>query len=250
MEEPLNLTIRKKPVAIVAPSAVLDTNENIKPTNNNNSINNNNNTNNNNKTNSDKQCEDGPEDLSVKKPQEEEEKKQPPPYNKQTNKDSNLNNNEFNFLQYNNEELRNYLFKSVGETRNIYNKNTFEETIKEHDLKSNIFKDVYKITDFYETLTNKNLAAPKNIYSVINHLAEHKFLTAWYMNSVLSMPYLNLNPKSFAQNTNSPAKNSILNNLLDKKTSADYKTTLNFDTLIKNEMHAENYTKNGNKATR
>ncbi|KAI4470189.1 transcription factor 7 family member [Holotrichia oblita] len=35
---------------------------------------------------------------------------------------------------------------------------------------------------------------------------------------------------------NSPTKNSILNNLLNKKTQNDFKSSPNFDTLIKNEM--------------
>lgn len=225
-EQPLNLTIKKKPIAIVAPSAVIDaSNQNANKTMNQNKF-----------LNEIKYCEETPEDLSVRKKDEEEDDFL---YEKNINKEFILNNELHNNNNNNtHEDIEKYLMKN--ETRNSYNKNSFEETVKEYDLKSNIFKDVYKISDFYETLANRNLATPENIYSVINHLAEHKFLTAWYMNSVLSMPYMNLNGKNFLPATNSPSKNSILNNLLDKKPSGDYnKTALNFDTIIKNEMRKD-----------
>lgn len=228
LEEPLNLTIRKKPIAIVAPSAItMDANQNVKAINHNiNKIIND----------SVKFYDDAPEDLSIRKHEETET-------NFLYEKNTNLNlHNECN-NNNNNEDLQKYLLKNLQEAgRNSYNKNSFEETVKEYDLKSNIFKDVYKISDFYETLANRNLTTPENIYSVINHLAEHKFLTAWYMNSVLSMPYMGLSPKGFAPNqpVNSPTKNSILNNLLDKKPSPDFKPALNFDTIIKNEMRNDN----------
>lgn len=227
-EEPLNLTIRKKPIAIVAP-AIIDTNQNVKLINQNN-----------NKpisSSESKSYEDGPEDLSVRKIEDVDDNSSVKDelYEKNTNLNKEYNNN-----NNNNDDIQKYLRKNF-DARNYYNKNSFEEHVKDYDLKSNIFKDVYKITDFYETLTNRNLTTPENIYTVINHLAEHKFLTAWYMNSVLSMPYMNLNGKNFMQNhpTNSPTKNSILNNLLDKKPSGEYKTALNFDTLIKNEMRKD-----------
>ncbi|XP_017778501.1 PREDICTED: protein pangolin, isoforms A/H/I/S isoform X7 [Nicrophorus vespilloides] len=213
MDEPLNLTIKKRPVAIVAPSSVVDFYQNTIVHK----------TVNRDKAPTDKP-EDIPQDLSLKHLKSEFD--EPTPTDKQ-------NNNKFN----NHEELRKYLSKDEVVKNNSYNKNSFTENI--HDLKTNIFKDIYKMNDFYE----KNLASPDNIYSMINHLAEHKFLTAWYMNSVLNMnlPYLNLNkqPSSFDVNsTNSAANNSILNNLLNKKPSTD----VNFDTLIKNEMRPEKTT--------
>lgn len=193
-DEPLNLTIKKRPVAVVAPSAViLDANQNVKVSNIRRVS-----------GKSNLQAE-SPEDLSVRK---------------------DLN----DYISNGNDALRQYLFKNVSGDDKNFEKNNF---LKESELKANIFRDFYKMNEFYD----KNLATD-NIYSMINQLAERKFLAAWYMNSVLGMPY------SETKNaTNSPTKNSILNNLLDQKPIADFKNSVNFDTLIRNEMNLEGYNK-------
>ncbi|KAK5642120.1 hypothetical protein RI129_008287 [Pyrocoelia pectoralis] len=223
-EEPLNLTIKKKPVAIVAPSSIIDTNQNFKTINNNNH-----------KIKNDdeftisafdyEKYEDAPQDLSFKKQCNDIS----------NNKSSELNkfDNDYNDkLNNTSNQEDNFLHKYVNEIKNNYNKKSFIDNIKEQELKSNIMNSVYKANDLYENLNNKNFAAPETIYSMINYLAEHKFLTAWYMNSMFAgnIPY----PPGavFSQSNN----NSILNNLLEKKVTKDNRPSLGIDTLIKNEM--------------
>lgn len=247
MDEPLNLSIRKKPVAIVAPSSIVDGNGNIKPTVYHNKL-----------GEHAAKTEDAPEDLSVKKTNMMNGKSSPP---QDCDKPDNLSSDSKKDVngplppwQYANEDLRKYLSKSVSEqVKNNYNKNSFAESVmaKDKDLTTNIFKDVYKNNDSYE----KNLSSNDNIYSMINHLAEHKFLTAWYMNSVLHMnlPYFNLNnydAAAAANNGSVSANNGILNNLLNKKIENEVKIPSHLDTLIKNEMRVNNVKSPNAKAPR
>lgn len=230
-DEPLNLTIKKKPVAIVAPSSIVDTNQNLKTTNNNSKGKNDNNEFSYNSAFNSEKYDEFPQDLSLKK-----------------RNDLSIELNKFDKQIYNNEKLNSsnqeekFLHKCVNEIKNNYNKKSFMDNVKEQELKTNIMNTVYKANDLYENFNNKNLVAPENIYSMINYLAEHKFLTAWYMNSMFTG---NLTYSSLQQHSNN---NSILNNLLDKKVPKDDRSALNLDTLIKNEMSKECYespTKNG-----
>ncbi|RZB39239.1 HMG box domain containing protein, partial [Asbolus verrucosus] len=192
-DEPLNLTIKKMPIAIVAPFTIVEPKSN------------------NNETKPDvNKCDDVPEDLSVKLA-----KNNDLCLDLSKTKDTNLDKSNLNH----NEQLRKYLSKNQDDSRNHYNKNTFDE--QEH-----------KIIDLY-----KNLGAD-SVYSFINNLVDHKLLSAWYMNSVLSQhsPYLSL---SRAKSDTSPDNNRILNNLLDKKPYSTYKFPTNFDALIVNEMRAD-----------
>lgn len=234
-EEPLNLTIKKRPVAIVPPSSInLDAS---RRTINNHFNNNNNNNNNNNYANNNIKTYDYPDevpqDLSMRK-------------NNKNTEENKLNNEKLiyeeqmkYYLDYNNhQDFCKHLYKNCEDDKNNYNKNYFADNL----LKANIFKDVYKTSDFYENLSSKNLtSSTENFYSMLNHITEQKFLATLYMNSMLSMnmPYLNMQEMTgYDRNAcnNSPTKNSILNNLLSKKTHNDFKSSPNFDTLIKNEM--------------
>ncbi|XP_031348932.1 protein pangolin, isoforms A/H/I/S isoform X8 [Photinus pyralis] len=223
-EEPLNLTIKKKPVAIVAPSSIVDSNQNLKTINNNN----------NHKARIDDELtisafdydkyEDVPQDLSFKKQ-----------CNDISNNNKSAENHKFGYndkLNNTSNQEDNFLHKYVNEIKNNYNKKSFIDNMKEQELKSNIMNSVYKANDIYENINNKNFAAPETIYSMINYLAEHKFLTAWYMNSMFAgnIPYP---PGAVFSQTNN---NSILNNLLEKKVTKDSRPSLGIDTLIKNEM--------------
>lgn len=241
-EEPLNLTIKKRPVAVVPPSSInIDANKNKTINNFNN--NNNNYTNNNNSINNNikayEYSDELPQDLSIHK-------------NNKNTEDNKLNNEKLlyeqqmkYYLDNNNQDFCKYIHKNVEEEKNNYNKNYFADNLLKGtlDLKANIFKDVYKMSDIYENISSKNLtSSTENFYSMLNHLTEQKFLATLYMNSMLSMnmPYLNLQDMvGYDRNpnvNNSPSKNSILNNLLNKKTQNDFKSSPNFDTLIKNEM--------------
>lgn len=244
-EEPLNLTIKKRPVAIVPPSSInLDANKKTINNNINNIFNNNNNNNNTNNNNNNVKTfdysDEQPQDLSMHK-------------NNKNTEDNKMNNEKLTYeqqmkyyLDNNNQEFCKYLHKNVEDEKNNYNKNYFADNLLKGtlDLKANLFKDVYKMSDFYDNLTSKNLtSSTENFYTMLNHLTEQKFLATLYMNSVLSMnmPYLNLQEMaSYDRNTSnsSPNKNSILNNLLSKKSHNEFSKTSppNFDTLIKNEM--------------
>ncbi|CAH0546216.1 unnamed protein product [Brassicogethes aeneus] len=214
-DEPLNLTIKKMPIAIVAPFHHVDQNHNIKINNNNDDklpANNNNNN---------KNEEDVPQDLSRKTPTSENgldlsTKKQPEKI-------------------YHNEQLRKYLCKDE-QSDNSYNKNTFNGD-------NQIVNDYNKLRDFYENIANKG--DNNNIYSFLNNLCDNKFLSAWYMNTMLTQqnPYLNYAPPPSpyeCKSDTSPNRNRILNNLLDKKPYNPCKFPTGFDALIKNEMKGDN----------
>lgn len=199
MEEPLNLTIKKKPVAVVAPTSVHPTNNNHPDVP---SI-------------ETSKYDDHPQDLSLRK----------------RNNDGFTNNN----------LKEDALYKRVNETKDNYSKKCFMDSIREQELKSNIMNTVYKGNNLYDGYDSKNLTASENIYSMINYLAEHKFLAAWYMNSVLggNFPFAS-NPFQQGIPPNHPNNNSILNNLLDKKVTNEEKPVLTFDTLIKNKVTSDN----------
>lgn len=222
-DEPLNLTIKKKPVAIVAPSSIIDINQKFKTVNNIKEINEDDCFND--AFNYDK-VEECPQDLSLKKHNE-------------CSMNNNFSNNKFNDkLKAPSQDDGFIINKCVNEIKDNYNKKTFIDNVKEQEIKSNIMNSVYKAQDLYESFNNKNLVAPENIYSMINYLAERKFLTAWYMNSMFAG---NLATPYHHQQQQQQPNNNILNNLLEKKTTKDDKSFLNIETLIKNEMSKECY---------
>ncbi|KAF7282478.1 hypothetical protein GWI33_002623 [Rhynchophorus ferrugineus] len=202
-EEPLNLTVKKMPIAIVAPFSRTEpaneksTDVSETPTD----------------------LEDAkwnpdeyPEDLSLKGKCLD--------LSKNTNVHNNLNPSE---------QLKNYLMKKE-ERHDLYSRNVYSPSKK--DLSED----------------SKDDQAPSDPYSFMNAL-DSKFLTAWYMNSLLSQQQqarqlLNFtaqsNPSStFENKSNSPSSNRILNNLLEKKPFTTYKFPSGFDALIKNEMQCE-----------
>lgn len=124
-EEPLNLTVKKMPIAIVAPFSFVDSNQNVKIETSN--------VEDNEKDNNDvKKDDDLPQDLSLN--------------NK--NNDFNVDWNKNNKLNVNNtEQLRNYLCKN--ETQNFYDKNTFNES---SNSKNYQYNNVYS---FFDNLNNK-----------------------------------------------------------------------------------------------
>lgn len=129
-EEPLNLTVKKMPVAIVAPFSFVDNNQNIKIETNKNETTT---ENDNDKDNDNKKDEDLPQDLSL---------------NNKNNKDFNVEWNKNNKLNVNNtEQLRNYLCKN--ETQNFYDKNTFNEAM---NSKCYQYNNIYS---FFDNLNNK-----------------------------------------------------------------------------------------------
>lgn len=227
-DEPLNLTLKKMPIAIVAPFSIVDANQNIKMNNNNN----NNNINNNNETsvsNINKNSDELPEDLSTKNKNNVSDQGLDLSKN---SKDKNLENN------VHNETIRNYLLKN-DVSRNSYNKNTFNPD-------ESFLNDYTKLCDFYENLTQKTYSTD-NFYSFLNNLTDNKFLSMWYMNTILQQqnPFLNLTTPLTTTTydttkTSIPSdSNGILNNLLDKKPYKTYKFPSGFDALIKNEMQTE-----------
>ncbi|XP_018331094.1 protein pangolin, isoforms A/H/I/S isoform X3 [Agrilus planipennis] len=240
-DEPLNLTVKKRPVAIVAPSSINDLNNYLAKHNNSN-----NNINNNIKEKPEdvaNKVEDEPQDLSLKKRNNDH-----PENCRDQNNFDDLNSFRKKYFYASPNEGGNNDLNMKGETKNSYNKNSFMEAMKERELKTNIMNSVYKSNNIYDYLNNRNLETPENIYSVINSLAEQKFLTAWYMSSMFSgggFPYAggfvppnfpNI-PDMLSPNlTNAPGNNSILNNLLDKKVFKDEKPLLGIDKIIKNEV--------------
>lgn len=242
-DEPLNLTLKKMPIAIVAPFSIIDANQNHK-------INNNNN-NNNYEVKTDlhqslNKCDDLPEDLTINDGQfviKNKNNDQCLDLSKTNNKDK----DKLKFVDHN-EQLRKYLCKNRDDIRNDYNnKNTFNE----QDLK--LLNDYQKINDLYSNLTtaSKNLSGTDTISSFINNLTDNKFLATWYLNSVLNQhnPYLNFsratsqsssstfnNDKNDNNTSQCSSSNRILNNLLDKKAYNTYKFPTNYNALIKNEM--------------
>lgn len=214
MDEPLNLTVKKMPIAIVAPFTVIDSKSNKKPVS---QIN----------VNSNKNVE-VPEDLSLK--------------NQKCEKDYFLSSSNYNVnsqldYQDNSEQLKHHLNREEG--RNRFNKNTF----REQEL---ILNDMNKLCDF----GTKNFTATSECMEYADRLYEHKVLAAWYLNSMIEnqrSSYLNfLQQQTMSmraphsgfdfEKNNKPENNQILNNLLEKKSNSNCEFPLNFDALIKNEM--------------
>lgn len=221
--EPLNLTMKKqRPIAIVAPNAIAPYLNRLD-----NEIT--------------KNFEQTAEDLS--KPQK-------------INNDcldltvvSKYNKNEHSNLKYDtgfpHEQLKKFIGKQdFNSDKNIFSEDTIlYDHLKGQDPKAtNIFKE-NKILDIYDTLSNKN-PTTEGIYSMINTLAEQKFLTALYMNSILSqnMGYGFGYPQTLEQNLLNN-QNNLLNNFVDKQnTSASQlfrigDKNLNLETVIKNEVN-------------
>lgn len=251
--EPLNLTIKKKPVAVVAPSSIIDTsNKTFLNKYYDNEI----------STFNNKYYDSGPEDLSAK---------QNNIFN--NNSDcldltvvSKYNKNEHlsNYMKdtitgFPHEQLKNYIEKDTCDNTSkssVYDKNIFNEEkrlydhLKGQDTKtSNIFKEAYKMSEnLYDSLSNKQMSTTEGLYSVINTLAEQKFLTALYMNSLLAQ---NLsygfgvnytNPGLLDQNLRNN-QNTVLNNLMDRQKLSsqlfrDGDKNLNIETVIKNEVNS------------
>lgn len=219
-DEPLNLTLKKMPIAIVAPFSIVDANQNIKMNNNNitneGSVSNNNN-------NVNKTSDELPEDLSTKSKNSSDQ-----------GLDLSKNSNHVN-----NETIRSYLLKDDDVARNSYNKNTFNPD-------DSFLNDYSKLCDFYENLTQKTYSTD-NFYSFLNNLTDNKFLSMWYMNTILQQqnPFLNLTTPltttsyDTTKTTIPTDSKGILNNLLDKKPYKTYKFPSGFDALIKNEMQPE-----------
>lgn len=191
-EEPLNLTVKKMPVAIVAPFSFVDNNQNIKTETNKNdtsSFEDNNNKDNDNKKDDDL---DLPEDLSLNNKNND--------FNFEWNKNNKLNVN-------NTQQLRNYLCKN--ETQNLYDKNTFNETM------------------------NSKCYQYNNIYSLFDNL-NNKIPFWYFFNSDSSQSTFDSSSSQF--NNKTLDSNSILNNLLDKKPHKASEFPTDFGSLIKNEM--------------
>lgn len=134
IDEPLNLTVKKMPVAIVAPFSFVDSNQNIKSeTNKNETLSEEDNIKDSDSDNNKKDDDlDLPEDLSLN--------------NK--NNDFNFDWNKNNKLNVNNtQQLRNYLCKT--ETQNFYDKNTFNETM---NSKCYQYSNIYSL---FDNLNNK-----------------------------------------------------------------------------------------------
>lgn len=201
-DEPLNLTVRKMPIAIVAPfSRSEPSTDKIHHENNNNN------------EDSESPGKDCPQDLSLKG-------HNPEPQCLDLTKNTNLNKN-----LNPREQLRNYLLKGEEATTNNSLNNR------------NVFKEDKQIPD---------------LYSIMNSL-DNKFLTAWYVNSLIqnqsqqqpANPYLNIprRPSSVSSfesaKSNSPSSNRILNNLLEKKPYTTYSFPNGFDALIKNEVQED-----------
>lgn len=193
-DEPLNLTLKKMPIAIVAPFSVVDP----KTQNNNNDAR---------VLDLNKRDDDVPQDLSLKTKSTGLDLSK-----KSYSEKSNLNRNF---------QLHNYFCKDE-ETSRLYDRNTFvSDTCSDKNPSPDIDKD--------------------NFYAFLNSL-DGKFLSVWYMNSILNQqnPYLNLNGSTYRPKSDtSPGSNKILNNLLDKKPYTSYKFPVDFDALIKNEMQPE-----------
>lgn len=191
-EEPLNLTVKKMPVAIVAPFSFVDNNQNIKnEANKNDTSTYQDNNNKDNDTKKDDVDLDLPQDLSLN--------------NK--NNDFSFDWNKNNKLNVNNtQQLRNYLCKN--ETQNLYDKNTYNET------------------------TNSKCYQYNNIYSLFDNL-NNKIPFWYFFNNDNSQTTFD---SSNHFNNKTLDSNSILNNLLDKKTQNASEFPTDFGSLIRNEM--------------
>ncbi|XP_022914160.2 uncharacterized protein [Onthophagus taurus] len=264
-DEPLNLTVKKCPIAIVSPILMASSDKHL------NKITNNATDHHHHNEDVDiilrklqqppppdelllhyeDSSEDIPQDLSIKK-NGDEPPLSPSPNRKPINNEKNYTGNYLinggNDDDDGNEKL---FFSSFKDN---YRKNDFADNLLKNsiDLKSNLFRDVYKMTDFYDNLANKNLTPSENVYlNVLNHLTEQKFLAALYVNSFLSSmqhhqpqnvqetyerPSNRRNSNTIPTERNSPTKNSILNNLLNKKPPSSARS--NFE-LIKNETNSQ-----------
>lgn len=252
--EPLNLTIKKKPVAVVAPSAILDMSKSyLNKSYENETLQNN------------KYSESNAEDVSAKNNifnNNTTDCLDLTKYNKNELK-SNCLIKDTNANSFPHEQLKNYLEKDASDYLNkssVYDKNIFTEEKRLYDhLKgqetktSNIFKEAYKMSEtLYESLpNNKQIPSTEGLYSMINSLAEQKFLTALYMNSLLAqnLPYgfgVNYSNTGLLEQQNMRnSQNTILNNLMDRQKlssqlfSRDNEKNLNLnlvETIIKNEV--------------
>lgn len=225
--EPLNLTVKKqKPIAVVAPSAIVD----------------------NNRIKNEQKNFDVPEDLSLK-------------YKDKINNNydcldlsvvSKYDKNEHNFIKENNElnaKLKNYIEKddfttSASNEKNIFNEGTIlYDNLKGQESKD-IFKDAYKINDNIYDLASK----PDGIYSMINTLAEQKFLTALYMNSILAHNFsygFGYPTNGFLEQNLLNNQSVLLNNYVDKQKTEASKffkygdKFSNLETVINNEINTE-----------
>lgn len=196
IDEPLNLTVKKMPVAIVAPFSFVDNNQNIKSeTNKNETLSEEDNIKDSDSDNNKKDDDlDLPEDLSL---------------NNKNNDFINFDWNKNNKLNVNNtQQLRNYLFKN--ETQNLYDKNTFNETM------------------------NSKCYQYSNIYSLFDNL--NNKIPFWYFFNSDNNQTFN-SPNQF--NNKTLDSNSILNNLLDKKPQNAGEFPTDFGSLIKNEMQKQ-----------
>lgn len=126
-DEPLNLTVKKMPIAIVAPFSFVDNNQNIKLDTDNES--------------SSKEYDDKINDF---KKEDDVELPQDLSLNNKNNVDRNKSNNK---NVNNTEQLRNYLCKN--EIQNHYDKNTFNETM---NSKCYQYNNIYSL---FDNLNNK-----------------------------------------------------------------------------------------------
>lgn len=189
VDEPLNLTVKKMPVAIVAPFSFVDNNQNIETETNKNETSSDDDNNKDNDNKKDDDDVDLPEDLSLNNKNND--------LNFEWNKNTKLNVN-------NTQQLRNYLCKN--ETSNLYDKNTFSETL---NSKSYQYNNIYSL---FDNLNNK--------------------IPFWY--------FFNSDSNQFNSsdhfNNKTVDSNSILNNLLEKKPQNVSEFPTDFGSLIKNEM--------------
>lgn len=200
MEEPLNLTLKKMPIAIVAPFSVVENNNNQNKSSNNNNVPH---VTDLNKCDDD---DDAPEDLSLRKNYDQQ--------------GLDLTKNNLNRT----EQLRNYLCKN-DQARNFYDKNTFNDT---HDDNGNKRAPSGGSDDAPCTFFNNNLD---------NKLLSMWYMNSIFNRP---NPYFDSpTPQAYAatehRNT-SPKSNKILNNLLDKKPYNSYEFPIGFNALIRNEM--------------
>lgn len=217
LNEPLNLSVKKtKPIAVVAPIAPVENKNN----------------------NEQKNLFDLPQDLSIKIDKDKINNNYecldlttPSKFNK---------NEKHNFLKDDlNQQLKNYIEKSdfnnsVNNEKNIFNESS-------NDPKESL-KNTYE--KFYSSFSN----SPEELSSVINSLAEQKFLTALYMNQILAQN-LNFNyGLGYGSNLDSNILNNqstpLLNNYFDKEKPASSKLfnkndNKTIDSLIKNEVKNE-----------
>jgi hypothetical protein len=149
-DEPLNLTIKKMPIAIVAPFTIVEPKLNNTET----------------KPEAAKR-DDLPEDLSVKLSKNGDQC-----LDLSKTKETNLEKSNLNH----NEQLRNYLCKNQDEIRNHYNKNTFnEQDNKILDLYKNIGAD--SVYSFINNLADRKLLSAWYMNSVLSQTNPYLSMT-------------------------------------------------------------------------